>query len=310
MLEQKNKRLAILLLVLVAATVATAFWILPDDASFVVDKDLFHQTDLKSVDGVVLTSPTGTVKLALDGGRWKVNGQYAADRSMIEVLFATLQGVVPRRPVSESLNDSIAGALEKRGVEVVLQSGGQPVQKFYAGGNAGRSQAIFKRATDNTAYVMVIPGYRVYASGIFELPENGWRDKYVFGFNWRNFKSLQASFPDVRNDFTISMREDFLGVEGIQKTDTARLNTFLDEVSLLTATDYVKADSFPRMFETQAPVMALTVDDIAGRRYSLKLFGLPPGKQFVGLVNDADWAVFDAARIRTILRPKGFFAGK
>lgn len=310
MLEQRNKRLFALLLGLLVATVATIWWIMPENTSFVVDKNLFRKTDLKTVNGVILTTGTSTVKLTYDGTRWKVNEQYPADRNMIEVLFATLQGVEPRRPVAEAIKDSVAQALEKNGVRVELQAGGQVVETFYAGGNTGKSQAYFRQAGNNIPYIMVIPGYRVYASGIFELDENGWRDKYVFGFNWRNFKSLQAAFPDKRNDFKISLQDSYFGIEGLQQADTTKLNTFLDNVSLLTVSQYVQTDTLASRFSTQEPVMGLAVDDIAGRQYTLKLFEIPPGKQYAGQLKDNQWALFDAARIAPIRRPKGFFSGK
>ncbi len=70
MLEQRNKRLLILLVVLIAATVATAFWVPPEDTSFEVDKNLFRKVDLKTIDRVLLSSPTDSIDLAFNDGRW------------------------------------------------------------------------------------------------------------------------------------------------------------------------------------------------------------------------------------------------
>ena len=310
MLEQRNKRLLIILLVLIAATVATAYWVSPEDTSFVVDKNLFRKVDLKTVDRIQLASSSDSIDLTFKDGRWSVNGKYPADRAMIEVLFATLQQAEPRRPVAASLKDSIATALEKTGVKVDLIADQLREETFYAGGNGGKSQAFFKLEGDDVPYIMIIPGYRVYASGIFELKEAQWRDKHVFPFNWRSFKSLQATFPDKRNDFRIAMQDDFFGVEGVEKTDTTKLNEYMDSILPLTANEYVKADTLPQAFAGQEPIMAITVEDIAGRQYSLKIYPLSTGKQFAGEVNGTEWAIFDAARILPVLRPKGFFADK
>jgi hypothetical protein len=310
MLEQRNKRLLILLVVLITATVATAFWVLPEDTSFDVDKNLFRKVDLKTIDRVQLSSPTDSINLTFKDGRWTVNSKYPADRAMIEVLFATLQQAEPRRPVAGSLKDSIATALEKNGVKVDLIADQLKEESFYAGGNDAKSQAFFKLAGDNVPYIMVIPGYRVYASGIFELNEDGWRDKHVFPFNWRSFRGLQASFADKRNDFRIAMQDDFFGVEGIGKTDTTKLNEFMDALLPLTANQFLKTDTLTQVFSGQEPLMALTVEDMVGRQYSLKLYPLPARKQFAGQINGTEWALFDAGRIEPVLRPKGFFAGK
>ena len=87
---------------------------------------------------------------------------------MIEVLFATLQQAEPKRPVSPSIRDSVRQDLRQRGVRVSLFSSGVKEVGFYAGGNMKKTQAFFSHEQkDETPYVITIPGYRVYVSGIF-----------------------------------------------------------------------------------------------------------------------------------------------
>ena len=168
MQEKKNKRLAIILLVLLGAT-AAVYWSGGSDNQYVVDKNLFKNFDLKTVDQITLESSNGKVDLKFNGSRWKVNDQFEADANMIEVLFATLQQAEPKRPIANSLQDSTGKAIERDGVKVNLLAEGKSVHIFYAGGNAQKSQGIFKTEEDNQSYQVIIPGYRVYVSGIFEL---------------------------------------------------------------------------------------------------------------------------------------------
>src|SRR5690606_27214845 len=130
-----------------------------------------------------------------------------------------------KRPVAKASRDSIFNALAQSGVTVSLYAGDESRKKFYAGGNRAKTQALFADPETQQVYAMAIPGYRVYVSGILELGVNGWRDKLVFGFNWRNFKTLEAHFPGKSSeDFSVSMTGAFFAVQELQKTDTAKLN--------------------------------------------------------------------------------------
>jgi hypothetical protein len=306
MQEKKNKRLLLSLIVLLLAT-AVIFWFGKKDNTYDIDENIFRQADLKAVNEVVLESPSGKIDLKYMGSAWQVNGTYNADRNMIEVLFATLREARPKRPVVASQRDSIGKAMAQHGVKVSLISGGNIVEEFFAAGNDQKTQAYFKATSGDVPYIMTIPGYRVYVSGIFELPASGWRDKYVFGFNWRNFKNLEARFPNHDADnFLVEMDESFFGIKGVE-TDTAKINNFLDAVSLLTVDEYIEPT--PRLdsvTKATAPLLTLTITDIADKKYSLKIF--PPDRtgQFLGLVEN-DWALLHENKIRTILHPKRYF---
>jgi hypothetical protein len=304
MQEKRNKRLLITLVVLLAATAATV-WYGKRDNTFEVDDTIFRKADLREVNEVVLQSPAGKIDLKYLGSAWKVNEVYNADRNMIEVLFATLGQAKPKRPVAQSQQDSISKAIEKSGVKVSLISGGKTVEEFFAGGNEAKTQAYFKSVEAGTPYVMSIPGYRVYVSGIFELNEKGWRDKYVFGFNWRNFKNLEARFPKREADnFLVEMDDNFFGIKGVQ-TDTAKMNNFLDAVSLLTVDEYIDPSPTLDSLSQKDPLFVLTITDIAEKKYELKIFSAD-SRQFFGQVGN-DWSVLHENKIRAILHPKRYF---
>ncbi len=308
MQEKKNKRLVIILCVLLAAT-AAAYWYGRSDNQYSVDKNLFRNFDLKTVDQITLESKNGKVDLKFNGSRWKVNEQFEADANMIEVLFATLQQVEPKRPIANSLQDSTNNALAQNGVKVNLFAAGQTVFGFQAGGNVQKTQGIFKGENDDQSYQVIIPGYRVYVSGIFELQEKDWRNKLVFGFNWRNFQQLEAAFPNnAQDDFTVVMDKQYFGVKGLAQTDTTKLNEFLDQVSLLTVDEYLSTSSTTDSLFTGKPIVQITVKDIASRAYILQIYPFDKTRnQFPGLINGNDRAVFAIEKVREIFKPKLFF---
>ncbi|MBL0741240.1 DUF4340 domain-containing protein [Chryseolinea lacunae] len=307
MQEKKNKRLLVLLVVLLLATMA-AVWLTREEHSFEVDKNLFKAYDLKTVDQVVLESRRGTVTLHYNGSRWKVNEHFDADRNMVEVLLATLLQAEPKRPVAATLRDSVSRLLQERGVKVSLSAAGKPVETFYCGGLQEKSQTYFSKA-GGEPYLVTIPGYRVYVAGIFELPESGWRDKFVFGFNWRNFMRLEAEFPARPADnFAVALQDRFFSIQGLSQADTTKLNDYLDDVSLLTADEFVATTPVLDSLSKTAPIMTVRVKDIGQREFVLQLFApTAPRQPFRGLIGGQQWALLAEGKVVPILRPKNFF---
>lgn len=292
-----------MILVVITITTIATYFLLNREDGLQVDKDVFRKLDLKTVNQVTLKSGKQNIILSLDGSRWKVNGQYEADQQMIEVLFATLLQVEPKRPIQSNRADSVALRLRNTGVEVTLQTTSGETQQFLAGGNVKKTQAYFA-TPDGDVYVMHIPGYRVYAAGVFELEENGWRDKYVFGFNWRNFKSLEAQFADPKENFSIVMQDNQVVITGVE-ADTARLNTYLDDVSLLTVDGYIEAPASDSL-KNWKPLFSILVKDIGNREFPLVVYGSTENGKFRAQLKTGQWAVLSSQKIVAISRPKSF----
>lgn len=312
MQRKKNIQLLVTLVILVMATVVTYFFTIHSFEQ-TVDKSIFRVEELKSIDRVVLEKTSGSsIELKLEGTRWRVNDQ-PADLNMVDVLFATIQQAEPKRPVAASLRDSISKELIASGVKVSLFEGGSLQKVFIAGGNTSKTQAYFKDPEQQDVFVMVIPGYRVYTSGIFELDENGWRDKYVFNFNWKNFKQLTATFPrNPAQNFEVAMGKEYFEVKGIAQADTARLNDFLDAISLITVDRYASKSTIENFESTvaQLSLMDIQVSDISGKTYSLALYDNGADAPLLALVQGTMPAYLDRQKAIRILKEKSWFAKK
>jgi hypothetical protein len=305
-MERKNKLKAVLLVVLVITT-AFVFWYSRVEKTSGVDKKLFRLPDYQSINKVKLEAADKKVELAFNGARWKVNEKYNADRNLIQVLFATFQQAEPKRAVAAAQRDSLKNLLQEHGTKVSLYNGDKIEQQFIAGGNAAKTQAYFQLVGQDEIYVMNIPGYRVYVSGILELSENQWRDKLVFAFNWENFQRLSVEFSEKPSEnFSVSMQNNSFGVEGLAKTDTARLNTFLDNVSLLAANEFLERGKLVDSLKALTPFMTIRAFDIGKREYTLSLFR-DTGNVVPGLVQNEDGVTFSRVKIQPIIRPKSFF---
>jgi hypothetical protein len=306
-LEKKNKLLAFSLMAMSLSIIVVLY--LGGERAADVDTELFKVQNGEKIERVLLQSGEDTVDLKYNGSAWVVNEKFSTDINMIKVLIATLLQHEPKRPVATLLKDSIASALEKEGVHVTVFADGNTIKDFYAGGNKAKTQAYFMDADSREVYLMVIPGYRVYVSGVYELDESGFRDKYVFGFRWQNFKGLRATFPGKPSqDFNVVLdaKKQFFTIDGMPKVDTARLNAFLTDVSLLTVDRYAKHGE-PADTAAANKIMEIVIEDVAQRKYGLKLFSGQKNNMITGVAGNAV-AYFDPERIRPILRPKSFFA--
>ena len=304
--EKKNK---ILTGTLIALIISVSIILLLSSNRSAVDKERFRIANLAEVDKVVFES-NERVELVFNGSRWLVDEDYRADDQLVTVLFATLQQVEAKRKVAASMVDSIARSLRENGVKVSLYRGSNLEGEFIAGGNAAKTEAYFMDSKEEP-FVMTIPGYRVYVSGIFELDQKGWRDKRIFNFNWRNFKSLHAQFngadaqsfqvEDLGNGF------DILNTTG---TDTTKLNDYLDAVSLLVAKDFIrpgKNKAYDSMLQT-TPELTIEISDLGDNKFTLDIYHPLEGDELVaGKLNGSEGVVFDIRQVASILRARQYF---
>lgn len=301
MQARRNKLLAASLIILVVASV----WLLlgRQENNNDLPKNLFRVDDFKQIDRVVMQSVRDTVDLKFNGTRWMVNDIEAADRDMIDVLFATMLQAEPRRAVSPNRSDSVLQRLNKTGVAVHLFAGTAEVKQFLAGGNEQKTQAYFADG-EGEAYVMNIPGYSIYVSGIFELPATDWYNKLVFALNWTNFRQLETILGPPQEGFVVELKDGQYNVKGMA-TDTTRLYGFLDAVSQLAVSEY--ADHY---LDSGQPKGEIKVTDLANREYSLEVYKQEQRGKTACRVNKKHWAWIDSRLIATLLQPRRFYAKK
>jgi hypothetical protein len=307
--ERKNRRSLIVLAALVVATIATFFLIRKSNKP-VLDKSFFKKVDFESVDKVRIENAHDTVELTFINSRWRVNNEHPADRNLVTLLFATLKQAEPKREISEVLADSIT-APGADGSKVVLYSNGEVVQNFFAAGNTSKTQSFFRDPKSGKIFLMTIPGYRVYVSGIFEMTTGKWRDKLVLGaFNWRNFQSLEARFSEKpRENFKVQAEgPGMLGISGI-RADTAKLNAFLYDVSMIAVEDYPESQRLKDSLTQVKPFLNLVITDIANKEYVLNVFR-ENKNGVLGLWMENQPVLLNPETARSIIRPKSFFIQK
>jgi hypothetical protein len=307
MQQKRNIRLLISLAVMIGIT-ALLFVFSNTKSGSSVDKNLFQIENLDKIDHVHLESLKGETDLKFNGTKWMINEKYEADRQMITVLFATLKQIIAKREVATNLQDSLRKEITSNGVKISCFENGSLAKEIWTGGNSQKTETYFLTKKDK-AYLVTIPGYRVYVASVFELAANDWRDKRVFNFNWQNIKSLEVAFPsDPKQNFKASFNGKLFSVENVT-TDTAKLDLFMDALFQLRSErilDSIELKNYNNDL-VQKPMMEIAIHDIASRSYPLILF--PPEKEsryIVGKINE-EVVLLNPLTLKEVFRKKEFF---
>jgi hypothetical protein len=307
MQRQKNIQLLCSLITIVVVTILVFVFAGSRNASS-VDKDLFRIDNLDKIDEIILEARNGKTQLKYNGTKWKVNGNYDADRKMIDVLFATLKQTIAKRPVASILQDSIQKEISKNGIKISCFENGSLSKEIWVAGNLQKTETYFE-TSGGKAHLVTIPGYRVFIASIFELSVNEWRDKHVFRFNWQNIKSLEATFPsDPKQNFKASFNKNFFSIEGIA-TDTTKLDQFMDALLRLQSEkilDSIEAKKIEQKVPEKT-MMSISIQDVASRTYPLTIF-TPDGetKLIVGKIND-EVVLLNPLALRDIYKKRNYF---
>ena len=311
-IEKKNKLRLVVLAVLVLATSGLLFYMQKPEAAQ-IDPTLFKVEGIDKIDRVILESKAGRVELHYNGSRWTLNNKMDADKQLIDVLFATAEQAIPKREVGTTTKEQVNRQLAGAGITVSWMEGDVVKKKFLAGGNEPKTEAYFQ-LPDGSSYVMTIPGYRVYVSGIFEIGEEMWRDKRVFNFNWRNFRGLEVKFPSQpQENYQIMIKEAQFHIDGIAKVDTTKVNEYLDGAFQLNAKSFLSAQKrvgYDSILNT-TPSFAVEVKDIANRSYLLEIYPPQRGQEdILGRIGGSEVAVFERNSIIPLARKKNYFQQK
>jgi hypothetical protein len=268
-----------------------------------IDELKFSVTDTASIDQIIITGNEFTNVLSKGSGYWKVNDTYSLDPSMHKVLMSVLNQVRVKRTVPRNDLQKISGDILNNGFKIEIKSSLEPDRVFYAGGN-GISLSYFM-GEDEVPYIVHLPGYESYVTGIFEVAENDWRDRLIFQTSWLGIKTLDLSYPgNANNNISIRAENNLYTVAGIAKLDTAGLMGFLDKISYFYTDQYIDAgqvEAYDSLKKTK-PFALLEVYSL-GMDQPVKIEFYPqiPGDNVIlGILKDEQMCLFSSNRLEPI----------
>lgn len=276
------------------------------------DKALFSIADTTQIQSLNIETDGQNIAVVRGENQWMLNDKYKADPQLIYLFQRILQAVETQRPVSQSNFDVIRSELETTGRKLEITMANGSTRTFYAGGNQAKSTAYFANEDLSQIFIVVIPGYKTYVSGIFELTLNQWRDRTLFNSSWRTLQNLNIDYNHQnKQDLDISFDGQFLSVKDVNNLDTAAMMNYLQPLENFQLNDYLEQGSFPRYDSLLAttPLAKITVRDIdESNNLDLTVFRKIKGERFYLLVNDSkEMIVVDQGRMNKILvQPSAF----
>lgn len=243
--------------------------------SLQVEEDLFTIADTASIQRIELQQAGGERVQLLErqGRRWQLNETQQADGQLMRLLLSVLHNVQVRRPVAASQQEAVRQALQQEGTRVRVYDEQGLRQDFYAGGVEAQQLSYFMQ--DGEVYLMELPGYVNYISGIFELNQQNLRNKTLYSANHFNLQSVEVTYPAQPEE---NLRIDFdgskLAVAGVAQPDSIQLLSYLDLFNGLQAVGFVNAQKYPELDsllrqQPEAHIAVSTVQHPKGKQLTL-----------------------------------------
>jgi len=273
----------------------------------------FTVEDTASINTITITGNNFRNILSKESGYWMVNDTYLLDLSMQKVLMSVLNQVRVKRTVPKNDLSRISEDIVENGFKIEIKSTAEPERIFYAGGN-GISLSYFME-DDMIPYIVHLPGYESYVTGIFEVAENDWRDRLIFQTSWLGIKSLDLSYPgNPANSIGISAENNLYRVNGISRLDTASLMGFLDEISFFYTDQYIdpgQVASYDSLKNTK-PFAVLIVNSLGmNEPIEIQFYPQLSGDNVImGVLQNQQMCLFSTKRIESIFKKKADFIAR
>jgi hypothetical protein len=310
---QRNKNI-ILLIVFLSLIVWTIIYLNLEngETGISLDEDKFSIKDTTSISIINIIGNSISNTLEKHNTHWIVNGKYPMDPSMHKVLMSVLFQVKVKRTVPKNDLERIKNDIQKNGYVVEIINSDGHKNTFYAGGN-GISLSYFM-SDENIPYVVHLPGYESYVTGIFEVQENDWRDRLVFQTSWLGIKSLKLTyFEDPGNNVLITAENDLYRISGVEHLDTAELMSFFDEISYFFTDRYINPGQIPSYdsLKSTKPFASMIVYSLGMMEpVTIDFYKQLPGENVMfGVLNNEQMCLFGTRRINEVFkRRKDFIA--
>ena len=229
-----NISLALWLALLILVSAGLSFWKRSDGGSQ-VKSELFAIENIDPINRVVISYDGQVIDARAFSGGFMINGQFAMDENLLTLLAAVLQQVRVQRPLSGNQGQEIWKYIQEKGSHVEVFTGDQRLLSFWACGDQSKQYSYFA-TEEGEVYLVNLPGYTSYVSGIFELPLADWRSRTIFVNTWRSLMSFSyQDFIAPGNDFQIEYNDPFFAISGVQQLDSNKVMNYLQDLVNLKA---------------------------------------------------------------------------
>lgn len=247
-------------------------------------------------------------------GKWFINEKFQIDRGMRDVFFAILSAVEIKRPVPRQIEDSVSQFLKENGLKVEILNNETLIKNYLAGGDQQRQVTYFMDPEESKPYIMTIPGYKSYIAGIFKVPVNDWRSRFIFNTNWSSLQKLTLNYVnEPEKNFDLVFEDEFYKLEGQKSVDSAAVFNYIESLSNFQVYRYIEKDSDPEYDSliNTSPDIIVEIKNIGDEMKRLKIYsGLQNESRRLGLLNDEQLMLLSENEIQKVLISRTKLAGQ
>lgn len=263
------------------------------------EKDLFAVENAnQTISRIELNGQDFSNTLEKSRNLWSVNQEYLLDASMQQVFFKLLEQISIQRPIVGENATEIKQNVLDSGVQVNIYGNENLLNSYTVGGDFQAMRSYFVKGED--VYLVQLPGYQSYVAGIFEVPENDWRDRVVFDGIWQDMVSLKISRPN-KETVEFKYQDRLLRIQN-QEADSAEVMNFVERFNYFFVDQFLTEDHIAlqkkESFDKAGTIEIEGLDKDKSLR--LELFKNPEFNAYLVHINGKEWAAIRNERMEKI----------
>lgn len=296
-------------------------------------KQDFHIEDINSVTKLFLADKQNNeVTLTRnEDSTWVVNGTYAANQPLIDLLLETLNTMRIRQQVNKNAVPNAIKDLAAHSIKVEVYQkvpfinwfGGRLklftreklTTTYFVGRETQDMMASFMyRKGDDVPYIIHIPGFRGFLTPRFVTDPLKWRSHSIVDLNVREIERVELEIPESpQESFAIVREGDGFAMEllqGHQRAngfDTARVAQMLSSFTWLNFDEFasIVPNSFADSCVSGVPRAILRITDTRGNTSELKTYiKYTNPEDLKAMPEPSMYETFDLNRLYAILNQK------
>ena len=271
MQKKKNIRLLIILSLMIAAILLLQFS-KPNNSNLGVEKTIFQLDNQQEITDVYLNNEMVENHFQYQNGHWALNDTLLLDQSMRDVFFSVLSKVEIRKPVAESVNDSLISFLKSSGTRARITFGDDIIKDYWVAGNQELEVSWMMDSQKQVPYQVHIPGYQSYLAGIFSVPAKDWRSRFIFNLNFALLKNIEIEYPESGAILEMNYYNSFFSIPGVS-ADSTKIADFLDNLAFLQADRFIETteldSEYNSLLENKLIYATIKLNKISGEEKSI-----------------------------------------
>jgi len=240
----------------------------------------------ENISEIRISSDKEEIILNRENSKWKINGLYSVNETIISNFLSALSSIEIVSPVSKVEKNQIGNLLKTEGIRVEIKKNNFRTIRFYVNKpTMSKDRTYMMMQNSLEPYSVKIPQFEGLVSQLFISNEDFWRDKIIFNYMPQNIKTITVEYPQnmiksfrlshlVDNSFTLQNNKESKPEPEFNLNKLTQYFTYFHTIEferIVSDLSKEKVDSI----NGSIAFSIISVEDYNGELNSLKLFRKP-----------------------------------